>query len=112
MADEKFALILERVRRAAAQRILFLPHAVRQMARPERLISVAEVRRSIEETGEVIEDYQDDVRGHSCLILGTGEEGRLIHVVCSPKDEFVAIITAYVPSADDWDKDFKTRISR
>ena len=82
------------------------------MAKPERLISAAEVRSTIEETGEVIEDYPDDVRGHSCLILGRGEEGRPIHVLCSPKDEFLAIITAYVPSADEWDKDFKTRISR
>lgn len=111
MMDERFAWILERVRRAAAKRILFLPHAVRQMAKPDRLISVAEVRNIIQETGEVIEDYPDDVRGHSCLILGRGDERRPIHVVCSPKEEFLAIITAYVPSADEWDDDFKTRIS-
>ena len=112
MPDEKYTAILERVRNLAARRILFLPHAVRQMSKPERLISVAEVRRTIEENGEVIEDYPDDARGHSCLILGTGEEGRPIHVVCSPKDEFLVIITAYVPTADEWDKDWKTRISR
>ena len=112
MANEKFASILERVRKAAAQQILYLPHAVRQMAKPERLISVAEVRNTLEQTGEVIEDYPDDVRGHSCLILGRGEEGHPIHVVCSPKEEFLAIITAYVPSPDEWNKDFKTRISR
>ena len=112
MPDEKFAAILERVREAAARRILYLPHAVRQMSKPERLISAAEVRGTIDENGEVIEDYPDDVRGHSCLILGTGQEGRPIHVVCSPKDEFLAIITAYVPSADEWDEDWKTRISR
>jgi hypothetical protein len=68
--------------------------------------------QDIEENGEVIEDYPDDPRGHSCLILGRGEEGRSIHVVCSPKDEFLAIITAYVPSADEWENDGKTRISR
>jgi hypothetical protein len=112
MPDEKFAAILERVRKAATRRILFLPHAVRQMSKPERLISAVEVRSVIDEKGEVIEDYPDDVRGHSCLILGTGEEGRPIHVVCSSKDEFLAIITAYVPSADECDKDWKTRISR
>jgi hypothetical protein len=112
MPNEKYAAILERARKAAGRRILFLPHAVRQMSKPERLISVAEVRSTIEENGEVIEDYPDDVRGHSCLILGTGEQGRPIHVVCSPKDEFLAIITAHVPSADEWDEDWKTRISR
>lgn len=112
MPNEKFAAILERVRKAATRRILFLPHAVSQMSRTERLISVAEARSTIEENGEVIEDYPDDARGHSCLILGTGQERRPIHVVCSPKDEFLAIITAYVPSADEWDKDLKTRLSR
>jgi hypothetical protein len=112
MTDEEFAAILERVRKAAARRILFLSHALRQMAKPERLISAAEVRGIIEENGEVIEDYPDDARGHSCLILGRGEEGRPIHIVCSPKDEFLAIITAYVPSPDEWDEHGKTRVSR
>lgn len=111
MPDETFAATLERVRKAAARRILFLPHAVRQMAKPERLISTAEVRNAVERNGEVIEDYPDDVRGPSCLILGIGEDGRPLHVVCSPKDEFLAIITAYVPSADEWDTDWKTRNS-
>ena len=36
--------ILERVRSAATQRILFLPHAVRQMARPDRMITPDEIR--------------------------------------------------------------------
>jgi hypothetical protein len=101
--------ILERVREAAAQKILYLPHAVRQMARPERLISVAEVRDVIS-FGEVIEDYPEDARGHSCLMLGAGEGGRPIHVVCSPKGDFLAIITAYVPSTEEWRDDFRTRI--
>lgn len=112
MPDEKLTAILEHVRKAAARRILFLPHAVRQMAKPERLISVAEVRSIIKENGEVIEDYPDDARGHSCLILGRGDEGRPIHVVCSPRDEFLAIITAYIPSPDEWNEDCKMRISR
>jgi len=50
------------------------------MSRPEKVISVAEVRQIIQ-SGEIIEDYPEDARGHSCLILGFGEEGRPIHVV-------------------------------
>lgn len=60
--------ILEAVRQAAAVKILFLPHALRQMSRPERMILSAEVRHAVE-TGELIEDYPDDVRGPSCLLL-------------------------------------------
>ena len=99
---------LQQVRQAAAVKILFLPHAVQQMARPERMISTAEVRQIID-TGEMIEDYPDDPRGHSCLILGHGNERRPIHVVCAPKAEYLAIITAYLPSPDAWGDDFRTR---
>lgn len=100
--------ILELVRRQAAKKILFLAHAVRQMSRLERMISAAEVRNVIEK-GELIEDYPDDPRGHSCLILGKGESGRSIHVVCSPKAEYLAVITAYVPSESEWQNDFRER---
>src|SRR5262245_33341788 len=79
--------ILQQVRRAAAVKILFLPYAVQQMARPERMISTAEVRQIID-TGAIIEDYPDDLRGHSCLILGHGNDRRPIHVVCAPKAEY------------------------
>jgi hypothetical protein len=72
------------------------------------MITPTEVRLVIE-NGEVIEDYPADPRGHSCLILGHGEENRSIHVVCSPKEDFLAIITAYIPSEDDWEKNFKVR---
>ena len=99
---------LNRVRRAAAQRFLFLPHAVRQMARPERMITPGEVH-SVILHGDVIADYPEDQRGHSCLMHGRGNGGRDIHVVCSPKDEYLAIITAYLPSEVEWTEDFRTR---
>ena len=107
MADETDILSL--VRLAAAKRLLFLPHAIRQMSRPERLIAASEIRRVVEH-GDIIEDYPEDVRGHSCLMLGYGEGRRAIHVVCSPKDEYLAIITAYLPDADEWSQDFKVRV--
>ena len=100
--------LLQQVHQTAAVRILFLPHAVQQMARPERMISTAEVRQVVS-TGEIIEDYPDDPRGHSCLMLGHGDDGRPVHVVCAPKAEYLAIITAYLPSPDAWAGDFRTR---
>ena len=59
----------------------------------------------------MIEDYPEDVRGHSCLILGFGDGTRPIHIVCSPKDEYLAIITAYLPDEDEWSDDFRVRIT-
>ena len=103
--------ILEDVRRAATQRILFLPHAVRQMARPDRMITPDEIRVVIMQ-GEVIEDYPEDARGHSCLLYGHGGGQRAIHVVCAPKENFLAVITAYFPTAEEWEPDLRTRRSR
>jgi hypothetical protein len=99
------------VRAAAEIKVLFLPHAVRQMTRPDRMITTGEVRAAIE-TGKLIEDYPRDARGHSCLLLGRGVEGRAVHVVCSPKDDFLAIITAYLPGHAEWSTDFRTRIKQ
>ena len=100
--------IVERVRTASAKMRLYLPHALRQMARPDRMIATEEVRAVIER-GDLVEDYPDDSRGHSCLMLGFGEGGRPIHVVCAPKDEYLAIITAYLPDPHEWAEGFRRR---
>lgn len=60
------------------------------------------------ETGEVIEDYQDDARGRSCLMLGFADQ-RPLHIVCAPKDDYLAIITAYLPSDQEWESDYRKR---
>ena len=100
--------IIKLVRKSAKKKILFLPHAVRQMSRSNRMISISELRHVVED-GELIEDYPEDVRGHSCLILGYDEEGRPIHVVCSPKEDYLAIITAYLPDPNQWEDNFTKR---
>jgi len=99
---------LELVRQSAAKKLIFLPHAIRQMSRPDRMITSAEVRHCIE-TGDLVEDYPDDPRGHSCLLLGLGIGGQPLHVVCAPKEDYLAIITAYRPDQEEWEADFKTR---
>lgn len=101
--------LLERVRAAAAKRVLFLPHAIKSMARPTPMISTSEVE-AVLLSGDVIEDYPDDARGHSCLMLGT-PEGRSVHVVCSPKPEYLAVITAYLPDPTLWSPDVRKRLS-
>ena len=101
--------ILQRVREAADKRSLFLPHTIRQMSHPDRMIATTEVE-AVVKTGEIIEDYPEDARGHSCLMLGFGRNNRVIHVVCAPKDEYLAIITAYLPKPDQWTSDFRGRL--
>ena len=99
------------VHASALKRILFLPHALDEMNAPNELITAEEVRSVIFD-GEIIEDYPEDVRGHSCLMLGYGVDNRPIHVVCSPKEEFLAIITVYLPDESRWTNDWKTRLPR
>jgi hypothetical protein len=101
--------ILQRIREAADKRLLFLPHTIRQMSRLDRMISTTEVE-AVVRTGEVIEDYPEDSRGHSCLMLGFGRDDRTIHVVCAPKDEYLAIITTYLPDPNQWTPDFRGRL--
>ena len=100
--------LIARIREAAKKKCLFLPHALRQMNRPERMINTREIYQVIEH-GKIIEDYPEDARGHSCLMLGIGEANRPIHVVCAIKEDYLAIITAYIPGITDWADDFRTR---
>jgi hypothetical protein len=73
------------------------------------MITTEEVR-TVVTMGELVEDYPEDVRGHSCLLLGFGREGRAIHVVCSPKHEYLAVISAYLPESALWSSDYKRRL--
>ena len=61
--------------------------------------------------GELLEDYENDLRGHSCLLLGLGNDSRPIHVVCAPKRDYLAIITTYLPDPNLWSDDFRRRIT-
>lgn len=61
------------------------------------------------ERGEMIENYPDDARGHSCLLLGHGDERRAVHVVCAPKEDYLAVITAYLPDSEEWFDGFRRR---
>jgi hypothetical protein len=75
--------ILKIIKESAAKKILFLPHAVRQMSKPDRMISTKDIRLVLEH-GEIIEDYPEDTRWPSCMILSFLDD-RPVHVVCSPK---------------------------
>ena len=73
----------------------------------ERGISVDDISFVIK-TGEIIEQYPEDKPFPSCLILGRSGE-RVLHVVASIDDIWVYIITAYAPSPEKWEADWKTR---
>ena len=62
--------------------------------------------------GEIIEDYPDDPRGASCLVLGFCVS-KPIHAVCTIKQgpEELFLITVYDPSKrpDKWTEHYRKR---
>lgn len=72
-----------------------------QIERLEEDIDVLDIEAAIL-SGEVLEDYPNDPRGPSCLILGHSDE-RAIHVVCGVKQNQIVIITVYIPQPPKWE---------
>ena len=89
------------------QNIVFSDHAISQMFK--RNISVDDVM-SIIERGEVIQEYPDDKPYPSLLLLGYTNL-RALHIVLAKEklENRCIIVTAYEPSTDIWNPDYKTR---
>ena len=88
-------------------KILYTNHAAKQMF--YRSISTEEAE-SVLEKGEIIANYPDDKPYPSRLMLAFSNE-RPIHIVCSfnLNENTTVIITAYSPSLDIWEDNFKIR---
>ncbi len=96
------------IKESAKKKIIYTLHALDGMNVVDDLITTDEIKYVIL-GGDIIEDYPDDKRGHSCLMFGIPGSKRPVHVVCAPKEEYLAIITAYIPSLEKWESDFKRR---
>lgn len=96
------------LRDAVAQgRIEWRKHVLQKLAeRDLRQEAVHEVLFK----GEGIRDYAEDRHFSSALFLGY-VEGKLLHVVaaCDEIDRRVYVITAYEPSLDIFESDYRTR---
>jgi uncharacterized protein DUF4258 len=88
-------------------RILFRVHAVQRMF--ERNVSAKKVSQALQ-SGQTIEDYSVETTEPSRLILGF-QGKRPFHVVASENQEnnITTIITVYIPDANKWNKNFKSR---
>lgn len=74
----------------------------------ERGISVKDILTAVE-TGEIIEDYPEDFPFPSCLVYGKSAKDEPIHICMSDEGSSSKVITAYYPTLDKWEDDFKTR---
>jgi hypothetical protein len=60
-------------------------------------LTILEVEEAIL-NGIILENYKDDKRGKSCLVVGFTSLGKPIHVVCGVNYENLVIITVYIPT--------------
>jgi hypothetical protein len=87
--------------------IIFRLHAIQRMF--ERRISAESVRQVLE-TGEMIEDYSDEMAHPGGLMLSQRGK-RPVHVVMAEniKDSELVVITVYEPDAAQWKAHFRSR---
>ena len=91
----------------SAKNIFWTEHVALRLR--ERKIKRVDVINCIQ-NGEIIEQYPDDKPFPSCLILGTASIKKPLHTICGLNpDEGIYIITAYYPTLDKWESDFRTR---
>jgi len=74
-------------------------------------ITIVELEIAIgEDAPEIIEDYPDDPRGASCLILGWPEPNIPVHVCLGVSQNEPEVITAYRPSPNKfWPPEYRKR---
>ena len=97
---------LELIREASKKQVLFTLHVHRQI--DARNITIKEIFEALE-SPELVEDYPNDPRGHSCLILGFTKQGKPLHMVCAPRAGGLMVITVYQPSLLEWKLNYKSR---
>ena len=101
---------IQSIRRLVSQgKYEFSKHAERE--RELDMIYVWEFEDALSDC-EIIENYPDDPRGASCLVLGFCRE-KPVHAVCAIKTnpEELLLITVYDPSKrpEKWTKDYRKR---
>lgn len=92
--------VVLRIRAQAADEALRLTiHAHQQMVEDD--YSLDDVLHALRGC-RLLEDYPDDRRGPSHLVLGYTASGRPMHVVCAVTAPVLVIITVYEPKAPRW----------
>ncbi len=100
------------VKCALKKRFHFTRHAIDECFSEPEPIEPEEVIEALANYVEVVEDYRDDPRGHSCLVLTfeSGKEDKPLHVLVRLRDpRMIIVITVYRPDPTLWSSDWKKR---
>ena len=94
--------ILKRIRQqAAGGEVRVTQHAHIEMIENE--VSYDDVVTAIaSEKAEILENYSEHRRGACCLLGGSTNTGRALHVVCTTAQTQLIIITVYEPKPPKW----------
>ena len=86
--------------RVEKNELIFTFHA--EQERQNDNLSVADIKLALGK-GKIIEQYPEDKRGESCLVLGYSANNGPIHSVCGKNtDGWLLLITVYVPTKPKW----------
>jgi hypothetical protein len=78
----------------------FSEHAEEE--RQAEQLSIMDIEEAIL-NGEVLENYPNDPRGPSCLVLGYRRKRQPAHIVCGKTSlAKLRLITVYIPSLPKW----------
>ena len=92
--------ILDKIKcRAINENILITQHAQQEMA--DENINLNEVLEAILRS-EILENYPEHRRGACCLLNGTTDNGKNLHIVCTTSQPILIIITVYLPKPQKW----------
>lgn len=76
-----------------------------------RRIKAVDIEQAVK-SGNIIEDYPNDPRGASCLILGR-VGNRPLHILFAQLEaQEILVVTAYEPDPEEWENDWQTRKAR
>lgn len=106
--DNTFEQVLRALRRGL---IRVSAHALREAEADGLLLGQIEAATA---GGESIEDYPNDPRGRSCLVLGRLADAAPVHALWgfdAPSAQAI-LITVYIPDPRRWTDDFRKRRAR
>jgi hypothetical protein len=84
---------------AAKQALRVTQQAQEEMDAEE--ITLDEVLEAIA-VGQILEDYAEHRRGPCCLLYGSTQKGRPLHIVCTTAQPLLILITVYIPLPPKW----------
>lgn len=100
MCDRDSTTIVDRIRRCFERdEVVLTLHARREMA--DESVNTRELSEAVS-TATLLEDYPEHRRGPCCLLCGTTQNGRPLHIVCTTQLEPLVVITVYEPKPPKW----------